>query len=75
MRLATTACAAILALSTAALAQVADPSATPMNNMEDTDHNALMHHSPKDMVPMNQVDHSGHNMLDNSTTPPPSEPK
>lgn len=57
MRLMATASVAILALSTAALAQVANTPAIPTNNAaavddEEIDHNALMHHSPRQMIPM-----------------------
>ncbi len=71
MRLMATASVAILALSTAALAQVATTPAIPTNNAaavddEEVDHNALMHHSPREMIPM---DHT----FDNAT--PPQLPK
>lgn len=73
MRLVTTACAAVLAITTAALAQVADPANLPANEAQETDHNALMHHSPREMVPMSPVEHIGHTMPDASA--PMVEPK
>ncbi len=73
MRLMATASVAILALSTAALAQVANTPDIPANNaasvdQEEIDHNALMHHSPREMIPMD------HNFSD-PATPQPNPPK
>lgn len=74
MRLATTASIALLALSSAALAQVATmPSGRPgqsntmMNNMSGPG-NASMPMS-------NDMSAPADNMMDNSSNPPPDEPK
>lgn len=66
MRLATTASVALIALSTAALAQVADPAAPQSQN------NIMVANTLDDAAaPTGTAD----NMLDNSASPPPTEPK
>lgn len=74
MRLATTASIAILALSTAALAQVTDPSGMQTSN------NAAMGNAAgpgNSGMPSLSDDTAGSadNMMDNSASPPPAEPK
>jgi hypothetical protein len=69
MRIATTASIAILALSTAALAQVADPGMQTSNNTVSA--NASGPGNAAMSEPMDTAD----NMMDNSASPPPTEPK
>lgn len=70
MRIATVVSAALIALSTAALAQVANPSPSQEGNVvENASSNASM--------PAQGADSSdpSRNMLSNSASPPPTEPK
>ncbi|WBH15704.1 hypothetical protein [Sphingomonas radiodurans] len=74
MRIATTASVAILALSTAALAQVVDPSSAPTNNNVAIANTSGPGNSG---MPAPSYDTAGgaDNMLDDSASPPPIEPK
>lgn len=70
MRLATTISAALIALSTAALAQVADPAASQDGNItENAGGNAAVPGQGAD------ISDPSRNMLSNSASPPPTEPK
>ncbi|WP_066782248.1 hypothetical protein [Sphingomonas sp. CCH5-D11] len=76
MRLATTVSAALIALSTAALAQVADPSASQEGNIMSNGS------TPANSTQMDPATTTGtdpndpsQNMLSNSASPPPTEPK
>lgn len=73
MRLATIASVAILALSTAALAQVATPSDRQTRN-ESAPGNATGPGNAGMPAPSNETD-AADNMLDDSASPPPAEPK
>lgn len=75
MRLATTVSVTLIALSTAALAQVVDPS------VSQTGHNAMENvagpgnaPTPAPNLAPDNVDPT-HNMLSDSASPPPTEPK
>ncbi len=71
MRLAATVSVTLIALSTAALAQVANPAATQVgNNAMD---NAAEVHDPASNA-MDAAD-TTRNMLSDSASPPPTEPK
>ncbi|MCC2981481.1 MULTISPECIES: hypothetical protein [unclassified Sphingomonas] len=72
MRLATTISAALIALSTAALAQVSDPSPPPEGNIMD---NASGPGNATMPVPGTDSNDPSRNMLSNSASPPPTEPK
>jgi hypothetical protein len=73
MRLATLASVAILALSTAALAQVATPSDAPTSNNATMGNTTGPGNSGMSM-PANDVG-AADNMMDTSASPPPNEPK
>ena len=68
MRLATTASVAIIALSSAALAQVAAPRQPTTNTMENAS-------APANTTVPAPIDDAADNMLSNSASPPPNEPK
>jgi hypothetical protein len=71
MRLAVSSSVAILALSTAALAQVAAPAAPQTsNNMITVDPNG-----PGNAATPTPSNETADNMMDNSASPPPNEPK
>jgi hypothetical protein len=71
MRLAVSSSVAILALSTAALAQVAAPSGPQTsNNMITVDPNG-----PDNAATPAPSTESADNMMDDSASPPPTEPK
>jgi hypothetical protein len=73
MRLATTVSVALIALSTAALAQVADPANLQFgNNALD---NAAAPATPTPTPEPNDHLDPTHNMLSDSASPPPTEPK
>lgn len=82
MRIATTASIAVLALSAAALAQIPDASGTQpgneiaINNASEPDNSYEPGPMPSP-APTPRDDHMGHadNMLDDSASPPPVEPK
>lgn len=72
MRLATTVSAILIALSTAALAQVADPSSPQEGNVLE---NASGPGNATMPVPGTDSNDPSRNMLSNSASPPPTEPK
>jgi CxxC motif-containing protein (DUF1111 family) len=72
MRLATTVSVALIALSTAALAQMADPANAQLgNNLLE---NAVAPAPSPTSAPSDHLDPT-HNMLSDSASPPPTEPK